>query len=77
MTSNSELITWAVPGVTWTLALIAYVVLQAVEKRLKLKRSRASSRRLAGGLAQARHPGLVGTEYQRAQHNGPHAAPQS
>ena len=74
MTWNSELMTWAIPGVTWTLALVAYVALLVVEKQLKLKRSFDWIRRRVGELGQARHPGLGGMGHLRVQQD--HAAEQ-
>ena len=72
---NSELITWAIPGATWMLAFIAYVVLRVIET--PLKRRFASIRRGVVKLSQPHHADLSGTGYPRSQLTEPQVATQS
>ena len=75
MTSNSELITWAIPGATWMLAFIAYVVLRVIET--PFKRRFASIRRGVVNLSQPDRADLASTGYPRPQLTEPRIAAQS
>ena len=57
------MISWAIPCATWTLALVAYVVLRVVEKRCEPERRAADE---PGQIHQLRLTGMeTGTEYRR------------
>ena len=54
--TSGPMISWAIPCATWTLALIAYVVLHIVEKRCE------PECRALDEPSQKRQPGLTGLE---------------
>jgi hypothetical protein len=69
MTWTSELMTWAVPGLTWTLAFISYLTLHAVERRRKRNGRFHTGQRDGGELDLPSRPSSADLGYPRPQYS--------